>query len=264
MSADKNNGKLNHSKMIEICNLHKSFEDNEVLKGVNLTIGKGHTTAIIGGSGCGKSVLLKHIMGLMRPDSGCVYLNGICVTALSYKDLKEVRKKMAMVFQGAALFDSMNVAENVGISLYNHTNLSASEIRTRVSHCLEQVGLGGSERLSPAELSGGMKKRVAIARAIAMEPEILLYDEPTTGLDPIRANSINDLIENLQEKLDVTSIVVTHDMNSVERVADYVAFLYNGVIHFEGTVEELQHSDDVVLRNFVEGVDELDKVAAIS
>lgn len=259
-----NNGNNNgDAKVIEIYDLHKSFEDNDVLRGVNLSIGKGHTTAIIGSSGCGKSVLLKHIMGLVKPDSGCVYLKGTCVTELSYEELKEVRKKMAMVFQGAALFDSMSVGENVGIGLYKHMNLSPKETREKVNYCLEQVGLSGIEDLYPAELSGGMKKRVAIARAIAMEPEILLYDEPTTGLDPIRANSINDLIVNLQNKLDVTSIVVTHDMNSVERVADFVAFLYNGVIHFEGTVKELEHSHDKVLRNFVEGIDEIDKVPAL-
>lgn len=256
------NENINASRMIEIYDLYKSFEDNQVLKGVNLNIGKGHTTAIIGSSGSGKSVLLKHIMGLMKPDSGCVYLYGICVTELGYKELKEVRKKMAMVFQGSALFDSMSVAENVGIGLYKHTNLSAKEIQEKVTFCLAQVGLQGIEKLSPAELSGGMKKRVAIARAIAMEPEILLYDEPTTGLDPIRANSINDLIINLQEKLDVTSIVVTHDMNSVRRVADCVAFLFNGVIHFEGNLEDLENSDDIHLRYFVEGIDELDKFAA--
>ncbi|NIR47707.1 ABC transporter ATP-binding protein [candidate division KSB1 bacterium] len=248
--------------MIEIKRLHKSFEDNEVLRGVDLTIGKGHTTAIIGSSGSGKSVLLKHIMGLMKPDAGCVFLNGTCVTDLSYHELKSVRKKMAMVFQGAALFDSMTVSGNVGIGLYNHTDMKEKEIRKRVTECLERVGLHGIEQLSPAELSGGMKKRVAIARAIAMKPQILLYDEPTTGLDPIRANSINDLIVDLQEEMDVTSIVVTHDMNSVERTADYVAFLHNGQIHFEGTVEELSASDDIVLRNFVEGVDEVDKIAA--
>ncbi|MFQ5823923.1 MAG: ABC transporter ATP-binding protein [bacterium] len=252
----------NSSRMIEINNLYKRFEDNEVLRGVNLTIGKGHTTAIIGSSGSGKSVLLKHIMGLMKPDAGCVFLNKICITDLGYQELKEVRKKMAMVFQGSALFDSMNVVENVGIGLYQHSNFSAKEIQEKVRFCLAQVGLHGIDKLSPAELSGGMKKRVAIARAIAMEPEILLYDEPTTGLDPIRANAINDLIVNLQEKLDVTSIVVTHDMNSVRRVADCVAFLFNGIIHFEGNVEDLENSNDVHLRNFVEGIDELDKYAA--
>lgn len=258
---DSNNGKA-ATNVVEIYDLHKTFEDNYVLRGVNLMIGKGRTTAIIGSSGSGKSVLLKHIMGLVKPDSGCVYINGTCITDLSYEELKEARKKMAMVFQGAALFDSMSVAENVSIGLYKHTNLSQKEIKEKVSYCLEQVGLAGIEDLYPAELSGGMKKRVAIARAIAMEPEILLYDEPTTGLDPIRANSINDLIVNLQNKLDVTSIVVTHDMNSVERVADFVAFLYNGVIHFEGTVQELESSRDQVLRNFVEGIDEIEKVAA--
>ena len=255
-------GKQNNAHTIEICSLHKRFEDNHVLRGVDLKIGKGHTTAIIGSSGSGKSVLLKHIMGLIKPDSGCAYVNGICVTELNYEELKDVRKKMAMVFQGAALFDSMTIEENVGIGLYQHTRLTKKEIKNKVTYCLEQVGLHGIEKLSPAELSGGMKKRVAIARAIAMEPEILLYDEPTTGLDPIRANSINDLIEGLQEKLDVTSIVVTHDMNSVDRVADRVAFLYNGVIRFEGTIEKLQNSDDIALRHFVEGIDELDKVAA--
>lgn len=256
---DQNN---HSSKMIEILDLHKKFEGNEVLRGVNLEIGKGHTTAIIGSSGSGKSVLLKHIIGLMKPDEGCVFLYGECITTLSYEELKGVRKKMAMVFQGAALFDSMTVAENVGIGLYKHTDLKQKEIDRRVAHCLELVGLEGIEKLSPAELSGGMKKRVAIARAIAMEPEILLYDEPTTGLDPIRANSINDLIVDLQENLDVTSIVVTHDMNSVERVADRVAFLHNGRIRFEGTVADLKQSDDLALRNFVEGVDEIDQMAA--
>ena len=246
--------------MIEIVKLWKVFEDNEVLRGVNLTIGKGHTTAIIGSSGSGKSVLLKHIMGLMKPESGCVFLNGTCVTDLSYEQLKSIRKKMAMVFQGAALFDSMTVEENVGIGLSRHTDLNSKEIQKRVAECLEMVGLHDIEKLSPAELSGGMKKRVAIARAIAMRPKILLYDEPTTGLDPTRANSINDLIVNLQNQLDVTSIVVTHDMNSVARVADFVAFLYNGIIHFEGTVEELENSDDVVLHNFVNGIDEVEAV----
>lgn len=244
--------------MIEIKELYKRFEDNEVLKGVNLTIGKGHTTAIIGSSGSGKSVLLKHIMGLMKPDAGCVFLQGICVTELSYEELKSVRKKMAMVFQGAALFDSMTIAENVGIGLQRHSNLSPKEIRERVTQCLNRVGLFGIEGNYPSELSGGMQKRVAIARAIAMEPQILLYDEPTTGLDPIRANSINDLIVNLQNTLDVTSIVVTHDMNSVARVADFVAFLHDGRIHFEGTVEELANSKDRILSNFVLGIDELE------
>lgn len=252
----------NDSKMIQIKNLHKRFEDNEVLRGVDLDIGRGHTTAIIGSSGSGKSVLLKHIMGLMKPDQGCVFLNGDCVTDLGYDELKKIRKKMAMVFQGAALFDSMSVAENVGIGLYQHTDLPRKTIEERIRECLALVGLSGIENLYPAELSGGMKKRVAIARAIAMEPEIILYDEPTTGLDPIRANSINDLIVELQENLDVTSVVVTHDMNSVERVADCVAFLYNGKIHFEGSVEELRNSQDQVLRNFVEGRDELESVAA--
>ncbi len=248
--------------MIEIKNLYKSFEENEVLRGVNLTIGKGHTTAIIGSSGSGKSVLLKHIMGLMKPDGGCVFLQGICVTELAYRELKSVRKKMAMVFQGAALFDSLNIAENVGIGLQRHSSMSPSDITKRVTKCLNQVGLFGIEKNYPAELSGGMQKRVAIARAIAMEPQILLYDEPTTGLDPIRANSINDLIVNLQNSLDVTSIVVTHDMNSVARVADFVAFLHNGKIHFEGTVEELANSKDRVLSNFVLGIDEVEKSEA--
>ena len=250
------------NKVIEIHDLKKSFENKKVLCGVNLNIGKGHTTAIIGSSGCGKSVLLKHIMGLMKPDSGCVYLGGTCVTDLTYDQLKDIRKQMAMVFQGAALFDSMTIAENVGIGLYNHTSMNNKQIKERVTSCLEQVGLHNTEHLSPAEISGGMKKRVAIARAIAMEPRILLYDEPTTGLDPIRANSINDLIVSLQNKLDVTSVVVTHDMNSVERVADRVAFLSEGVVHFEGTVPELEASDDKVLNNFVKGIDEIENMLA--
>jgi len=247
--------------MIEIKNLHKRFSDNQVLRGVNLHIGKGHTTAIIGSSGSGKSVLLKHIMGLLKPNKGCVFVQGDCVTAMSYDELKSVRKKMAMVFQGAALFDSMTIAENVGIALTNHTKLPKAEIAERVTTCLDWVGLHRIEEHMPAELSGGMQKRVAIARAIAMQPQTLLYDEPTAGLDPIRANSINDLIVNLQNKMDVTSIVVTHDMNSVKRIADQVAFLYHGQIHFEGTVDELERSEDKIVRNFVEGIDDLELVA---
>jgi phospholipid/cholesterol/gamma-HCH transport system ATP-binding protein len=215
--------------------------------------------AIIGGSGTGKSVTLKLIIGLMKPDRGEVLIDGVDLCCLPFEDLAKLRQKMGMVFQGAALFDSLNVLENVAIGLRKHRKMSDLEIRAKVRECLELVGLHDIEDQMPSELSGGMKKRVAIARAIAMDPEILLYDEPTTGLDPQRANSINDLIADLQDKIHTTSIVVTHDMNSVYRVADRVALLKDGRIHFVGTPDELRESEDPVVRNFVEGIEERDE-----
>jgi phospholipid/cholesterol/gamma-HCH transport system ATP-binding protein len=240
--------------MIEIKNLHKSFGNNRVLRGINLNIEKGKTTVIIGASGCGKSVLLKHIIGLLKPDEGEIFIDGDEITAMSDKALYGVRNKFGYLFQGAALFDSMTVAENVGLGLTENTNLPQYEIDKTVFEKLELVDLRGTENMKPSELSGGMKKRVGLARALACDPEFILYDEPTTGLDPVTSDSIDELIDSLakNEKLKVTSIVVTHDIFSVYGVADLVAMMYDGVIHFEGTPQELSNTNDKIVREFLE------------
>jgi len=239
--------------MIEISDLRKSFGENRVLKGVNLRVNRGETVVVMGRSGCGKSVLLKHIIGLMKPDSGRIVVDGIEVTALKGEDLIEFRKRFGMLFQGSALFDSLSVWENVGLGLLEHTDLSEQEVRRIAREKLELVGLTQVEDLRPSELSGGMKKRVGLARAIAMDPPVILYDEPTTGLDPIMADVINQLIRHLQAKLKVTSIAVTHDMNSAMKIGDRLAMLYGGRIVFEGTPEEVKATDNEVVRQFVEG-----------
>lgn len=238
--------------MIEIKNIHKSFGKNYVLRGANLNIEKGKTTVIIGPSGCGKSVLLKLIIGLLKPDEGKIFVDGTDITRLSDKQLYETRKKFGFLFQGAALFDSMTVGENVGLGLAENNLKPPEEIRKVVAEKLNLVGLKGTEHLMPSELSGGMKKRVGLARAIAIEPEFILYDEPTTGLDPVMSESIDGLIDDLATKLKVTSIVVTHDIFSVYEVADKVAMIHDGVIHFEGTPRELEASEDAVVREFLE------------
>jgi phospholipid/cholesterol/gamma-HCH transport system ATP-binding protein len=239
--------------MIQIQNVQKSFGDNQVLRGVDLNIETGQCVVVLGGSGCGKSVLLKLIMGLLACDAGSILVEGKDVTAMDLDDLYEIRKKFGMVFQGAALFDSLTVEENVGLGLRKHTLLSDAEIRDSVAEKLQHVGLSGVQRLKPSELSGGMKKRVSLARAIAMSPKYVLYDEPTTGLDPIVANSINDLISDLKKKLSVTSIVVTHDLGSAARVADKVSMLYKGKMVFDGGMEELLSSENVIVKSFIEG-----------
>jgi phospholipid/cholesterol/gamma-HCH transport system ATP-binding protein len=239
--------------MIEVIDLKKSFGGTEVLKGVNLTVRKGETVVVIGRSGCGKSVLLKHLIGLMKPDSGKLLVDGIDVTTLKGEEMYEFRKRFGMLFQGAALFDSLTVWENVGLSLIEHTDLSEEEIRKKVCQKLEQVGLDRLDDMKPSDLSGGMKKRVGLARAIAMDPPVILYDEPTTGLDPIMADVINELIRRLQESLEITSVAVTHDMKSAYKIGDRLAMLYDGRIVFEGTPEEVKASRDEVVRQFVEG-----------
>lgn len=238
--------------MIEIKNIKKSFGKNQVLKGINLNIEKSKTTIVIGASGCGKSVLLKLIIGLLKPDAGSILVDNVDITKLSGKELYEIRVKFGFLFQGAALFDSMTVAENVGLGLSeNPKPLPQNEIDKVVSEKLELVGLSGNQNLMPSELSGGMKKRVGLARALATNPEFILYDEPTTGLDPIMSDSIDSLIDNLASKLKVTSIVVTHDIFSVYDVADKVAMIYDGIIHFEGTPEELDKTSDPIVREFL-------------
>jgi len=242
--------------MIRINNLHKSFVGNRVLRGVNLEIEDGETITIIGGSGCGKSVLLKHIVGLLKPEVGEIEIDGQEITRLGMEELAEVQKKFGMLFQGAALFDSLTVGENISFGLRMLTDLDEREIKRRVSEKLPLVGMEGIEQLMPAELSGGMKKRVALARAIAMNPKYILYDEPSTGLDPIMADVINNLILNLQEKLKITSIVVTHDMVTAYKVSDRIAMLYQGRIEEIGTPEEIKETKNSVVRQFITGSSE--------
>jgi len=239
--------------MIDIVDIRKSFGPTRVLEGVNLKVEKGETVVVIGRSGCGKSVLLKHIIGLVKPDSGHVLVGGEDVVALKGEALYGFRRKFGMLFQGAALFDSLSVWENVGLGLLEHTTLSDQEGKKRASEKLELVGLVGAEDKRPAELSGGMKKRVGLARAIAMDPEVVLYDEPTTGLDPIMADVINQLIRTLQATLKITSIAVTHDMKSAYQIGDRLAMLYDGKIVFDGTPEEIMHTRDATIRQFIEG-----------
>ncbi|MBU1727150.1 MAG: ABC transporter ATP-binding protein [Candidatus Omnitrophica bacterium] len=240
--------------MIEIKNLHKSFADNKVLDGLSLKITEGTTCVIIGRSGCGKSVLLKHIEGILRPENGEVFIDGKEVGKLKGVDLNALRMRMGMVFQGGALFDSLNVAGNVGFGLIEHKHLPEKEVFERVKDSLALVGLRGIEEKMPSELSGGMKKRVALARAICIKPEIILYDEPTTGVDPITADSINELIRSLHDKLKVTSIVVTHDMRSAYKIGDKIAMLYDGKIIAEGSPEEIQNSKNPYVYQFINGL----------
>ena len=238
--------------MIEIKNLHKQFENNSVLRGVNLTIKQGETLAIIGSSGCGKSVLLKHIVGLLEPDEGCVCIEQKNISNLSQDDLYEIRKLFGFLFQGAALFDSMTIEENIALPIIeNQYDYSVSKLNSIIEEKLELVGLPGIQKKKPSELSGGMKKRVGLARALVTNPKYILYDEPTTGLDPIMSDSIDELINHLNEQLNVTSIVVTHDMFSVKNVADKVSMMHNGKIYFSGTYNEVLKSKDSVIQNFI-------------
>lgn len=241
---------------IAIKGVKKTFAEKQIHKGVDLTIKKGETIVIIGGSGCGKSVLLKSICGLITPDEGSIKIDGTEIVGLAEKKMINIRKKFGVLFQGAALFDSLDVYENVGFALKRLTNLSKDEIDKIAEDKLTQVGLKGIGRMKPAELSGGMKKRVGLARAIAMNPEIILYDEPTTGLDPIMADVINDLIIRMAESLDITSIVVTHDMVSAYKVADRIAMLHDGKIIAIGTPEEIKNTDNPYVEQFVKGKSE--------
>lgn len=239
--------------MIEIRNLHKSFGSNRVLRGINLDIDTGETLVIIGRSGCGKSVLIKHIVGLLSPDDGYVKVEGEVVEGLDTQLLYNLRRRFGFLFQGAALFDSMTVEENIALSLIeSEKGFTEEEIKSKVAEKLELVGLPGAQKLKPAELSGGMKKRVGLARALITDPDYILYDEPTTGLDPIMADSIDLQIKELTEKLNVTSVVVTHDMYSVKNVANQVAMMHEGKIYFTGSAEELLNSDDSIIKEFIQ------------
>ncbi len=239
--------------MIEIIGLHKSFGSHPVLRGVNLTVEKGESMTVIGGSGSGKSVLIKHVIGLLFPDRGRVVVAGQVLNELDEFNLNEIRKKFGMLFQMAALFDSLSVWENVGFGLKQHTRLSDREIRKITTEKLALVGLKDVEDKMPSELSGGMKKRVGLARAICMDAEIILYDEPTTGLDPITADSINDLIVDLRKKLGVTSVAITHDMQSAYKISDRIAMLYKGEIQEIGTPDQIRNTSNPIVRQFITG-----------
>jgi len=242
--------------MIRLRGLRKKLGSKQVLNGLDLDVPAGCTMVILGQSGTGKSVLLKHIIGLMRPDAGTIEVDGEEVTLLRESDLNRVRRRFGMLFQGAALFDSLTVGENVALPLREHTRLTEAEIRSRVAERLDWVGLHDVETMKPASLSGGMRKRVGLARAIAMDPAYILYDEPTTGLDPITADVINRLIRSLQSRIGVTSIVVTHDLHSAWHVGDRLALLHQGRVHWTGTPDEARKTGDELVRQFIEGSSE--------
>jgi len=240
--------------MIEVRNLRKSFGGQSVLDGVSFRIENGESVAIIGRSGSGKSVLLKHLIGLLQPDRGDVLIDGQNIVAMNERRLLGVRRKFGMVFQGAALFDSMTVAENVAFGLRRHEHLTEPEIARRVAAILEMVDLPGTENKKPAELSGGMRKRAGLARAIVYEPQIVLYDEPTTGLDPIVSDSIDQLMVRVRDRFRVTTVVVTHDMRTARRVGQRVLMLHDRRIYASGEPDEFFASRDPVVRQFVDGV----------
>jgi len=239
--------------MIEVINLEKSFDGLNVLQGVNLTISDREVMTIIGKSGCGKSVLLKHVIGLIKPDKGSIFIDGIDMTQLAGKDLDKIRGKLGMLFQSGALFDSLTVYGNIAFPLKEKTKLSKKEIRERVLQALDDVGLRGMGNKYPAEISGGMKKRVALARALITEPTIVLFDEPTTGLDPIILNSIHRLIINTHKKYGFTGLIISHEIPEIFEVADKVAMLHNGIIVETGTPEEIKNSSDPIVKQFITG-----------
>ncbi len=239
--------------VIELIGIWKSFGRQTVLKGINLTVMEGKTTVIIGTSGGGKSLILKHMLGLVRPDRGRVLVFGKDLATISRRDLDEVRKHFGVLFQNVALFDSMTVYDNVALPLRERTDATEEEIRQNVEEKLSLMDLEGADEKYPAQLSGGMKKRVGLARAIASEPEILLYDEPTTGLDPIMADVINELVISMKSILNVTSISITHDMTSAYKIGDKIAMLYNGKIVEVGTPDEVRSSENPIVRQFIEG-----------
>ena len=238
---------------IRIRGLKKAFGSKVVLDGVDLDVHAGESLVVIGGSGVGKSVLIKCVIGILDPDAGTIEIDGQPITGLGRREMDQVRRKFGMLFQYAALFDSLKVWENVGFALIQHTGMKDKEVRRIAEEKLRQVGLPGILDLMPAELSGGMRKRVGLARAIAMEPEILLYDEPTTGLDPIRADSINDLIIQLREELGITSITITHDMISAYKIADRITMLYRGKLIATGNPAQIRDRDDPYVQQFING-----------
>jgi phospholipid/cholesterol/gamma-HCH transport system ATP-binding protein len=239
--------------MISIRRLHKTLGEQEILRGIDLEVTKGATCVVLGRSGGGKSVLLKHIVGLLKPDSGEVLVEGENIATIPERQLTGLRKRVGVLFQSGALFDSMSVEENIAFPLREAGVKKPAELRERVAEALAMVDLAGEQKKMPSSLSGGMRKRVGLARTIVSRPQCILYDEPTTGLDPIATDSINHLIRRLQKRLSVTSVVVTHDMKTAFHTADRVAFLHEGRIYFNGTAEALRAADDEVLQDFIEG-----------
>lgn len=246
---------------IELVDIHKAFGEKEVLRGFSVDIEDGRTTAIIGASGSGKSVMLKHIVGLLRPDRGEVWIDGENISRLDQTSIYRIRRKVGFVFQFAALFDSMTIAENVGMGPRRMEDWPEERIRERVEECLARVNLEGYEERYPAELSGGQRKRVGIARAIATEPKYILYDEPTTGLDPVTKAVIDELIVRMSDELGVTGVVITHDMQSAYRISDQIAMLHEGRNRFQGTPEEIRATDDPIVKGFIEGRPDLVEAA---
>ena len=239
--------------MIEVKNLSKSFGEKGVLSDLNFSVAHGQSVAIVGKSGAGKSVLLKCLIGLVKPDEGTIYVDNKLINSMSFGQLQEIRSNIGMVFQFGALFDSMTVGENISLALQKLTKLSSDEIKERVYNSLEEVDMVNTEDLMPSELSGGMKKRVGIARAIAIKPAYLFYDEPTTGLDPVMTDSINRLILKFQNTGEVTSVIITHEMRTVYDVSDRVLLLHDGKIRFDGSPEEIKNVDDLVVQQFITG-----------
>lgn len=240
--------------IVQFIDVHKSFNSNHVHRGINLSINEGENVCILGGSGSGKSVILKELCGLIDIDSGRILIEGEDITALGEQELVRVRKKIGMLFQGSALFDSLDVYENIAFPVRQNFDYTEDKIKSIVQENLDIIGLRGIEDKYPSDLSGGMKKRVALARALAMKPKILLYDEPTTGLDPINIKRINQLIRDMQSKFGITALIITHDIiSSAFEVADRVAFLHEGKIIFCGSVQETKNSDIPALRDFIEG-----------
>src|SRR5262245_35776795 len=252
-SKDGNGSSKQGISPVQVESLCKSFGDQTVLKGISLEVGRGETLSVLGRSGTGKSVLLKLIIGLHKPDSGSIRVNGEDVTKLTLKELNEVRKKVGFLFQQAALYDSLTIEENVGFPLRRHSSMSGEESRRRVRELLASVGMEKDAHKLPGELSGGMQKRVGLARALALEPDILLFDEPTAGLDPITAAEIDDLILRLQKEKQMTSLVVTHDIHSARAVSDRLALMRDGQVLIEGTFEDLQKSRDPFVMQFLDG-----------
>jgi phospholipid/cholesterol/gamma-HCH transport system ATP-binding protein len=247
----------NYNPAIRVHRLSKSFGEQRVLDRIDLEVARGETLTVLGRSGTGKSVMLKLLIGLQRPDSGEIEINGEEITMMQLDELNRIRKRVGFLFQNAALYDSLTAEENVAFPLRRHTEMTDGERRDRVSELLSRVGMDEAREKMPADLSGGMKKRVGLARALALDPEIMLLDEPTAGLDPIAASEINELIRELQRERNISSIVVTHDMRSVEKVADRVAMLNEGNILIEGTLDDLKKSDDAFVSQFIQECEEV-------
>jgi phospholipid/cholesterol/gamma-HCH transport system ATP-binding protein len=239
--------------MIEVKNLYKSYGEKGVLSDISLSVAHGQSLAVVGKSGAGKSVLLRCLIGLVKPDNGTIYVDNKLINTMNFSQLQKIRSSIGMVFQFGALFDSMTVGENISLALQKLTTFNENEIQDRVHNALEEVDMEGTENLMPAELSGGMKKRVGIARAIAIKPAYLFYDEPTTGLDPVMTDSINRLIRKFQDTGEVTSVIITHEMRTVYDVADRVLLLHEGRIQYDGSPDTINNVDDPVVQQFITG-----------